>query len=377
MVAVRLMGIGRRPNLDPQPVAGEVHAMSDAEMLEQNEVDALHDAVESGTLKDDQPPARIFSRFRRDHEKVEIRGYDFKRPERIGKAQMRTLRTLHEAFARGFGAQMSGFLRSIVEVRVASAEQMTYAEFISSLPNPTCFTLLDCPPLGGQICVEISPRVVYPLVERLLGGTNQNLLIPQRPLTGIETRLMRCVLDRGMNALTEAWSGVREIDFGVAAMESNPQLVEIVPPNEVVVMIGFEIRLGNRVGDGVGTMSLCIPYNVIESVMDDLSTENWFVAGKGRAREAEEAIVSKLHDSTVQIEATLAETSITLSDLGRLEVGDLLTTDRRADEPIQVSVAGRPKFEATLGQHRGMRALRIVDSAKVGNSQIPTPNTTS
>jgi flagellar motor switch protein FliM len=101
------------------------------------------------------------------------------------------------------------------------------------------------------------------------------------------------------------------------------------------------------------------------------------VAGKGRAREAEEAIVSKLHDSTVQIEATLAETSITLSDLGRLEVGDLLTTDRRADEPIQVSVAGRPKFEATLGQHRGMRALRIVDSAKVGNSEIPTPNTTS
>jgi len=377
MVAVRLMGIGRRPNLDLQSVAGEVEAMSDAEMLDQKEVDVLLDAVESGGLKDEQPPARIFSRFRRDHEKVEIRVYDFKRPERIGKDQMRTLRTLHEAFARGFGAQMSGFLRSIVEVRVASAEQMTYAEFIGSLPNPTCFTLLDCPPLGGQICLEISPLVVYPLVERLLGGTNQNLLIPQRPLTGIETRLMRRVLDLGMNALTEAWSGVREIDFGVAAMESNPQLVEIVPPNEVVVMIGFEIRLGSRVGDGVGTMSLCIPYNVIEPVMDDLSTENWFVAGADRAHEAEDAIVSKLHDSMVPIEATLAETSITLSDLGRLEVGDLLTTDRRADQPVQVSVAGRPKFEATLGQHRGMRALRIVDPAKVGNSQIPTPDMAS
>ena len=111
--------------------------------------------------------------------------------------------------------------------------------------------------------------------------------------------------------------------------------------------------------------------------MDDLSTENWFVAGADRAHEAEDAIVSKLHDSMVPIEATLAETSITLSDLGRLEVGDLLTTDRRADQPVQVSVAGRPKFEATLGQHRGMRALRIVDPAKVGNSEIPTPDMAS
>ncbi|MHC4794351.1 MAG: flagellar motor switch protein FliM [Planctomycetota bacterium] len=342
--------------------------MSDPEMLDQSDVDTLMDAVESGDLRDEQRPARIFSRFRRDHEKVEIRVYDFKRPERIGKGQMRTLRTLHEAFARGFGAQMSGFIRSIVEVRVASAEQMTYAEFIGSLPNPTCFTLLDCPPLGGQICMDISPLVVFPLVERLLGGTNQSLLVPKRPLTGIESRLMRQVLDLGMNALTEAWSGVKQIDFGISAMESNPQLVEIVPPNEVVVMIGFEIRLGSRVGDGVGTMSLCIPYNVIEPVMEDLSTENWFVAGEGGTRGAEQAIISRLHGSTVQVEATLAETSMTLADLGRLEVGDLITTDRRADQPVAVSIAGRPKFEATLGQHRGKRALRIVDTANSGKS---------
>ena len=334
--------------------------MPEPDMLDQADIDALLNAVETGDIADDQPPARIFSRFRRDSEKVEIRVYDFKRPERIGKDQMRTLQTLHEGFARGYGAQLSGFLRSIVEVRVATAEQMTYSEFIGSLPNPTCFTLLECPPLDGQFCVEISPLIVYPFVDRLLGGNNKDLVIPQRPMTSIEGRLLRRILGLGLGALSEAWAGVREIDFGIAAMESNPHLVQIVPPNEVVVVIGFEIKLGNR----AGTMSLCMPYNVIEPVMEDLNAENWTVAGRSAGRGADPAIVSKLQDSSLQVEATLAETTITLSELGRLEVGDLITTDREATEPVLVSIEGRPKYEAVLGQHRGQRALRITGNAR-------------
>jgi flagellar motor switch protein FliM len=333
----------------------QVVDMPEPDMLDQADIDALLNAVEAGDIKEERPPARIFSRFRRDQEKVEIRVYDFKRPERIGKDQMRTLQTLHEGFARGFGAQLSGFLRSIVEVRVATAEQMTYSEFIGSLPNPTCFTLLECSPLDGQFCVELSPLIVYPFLDRLLGGNNKALVIPPRPMTTIEGRLMRRILGLGLNALSEAWAGVRKIDFDISAMESNPHLVQIVPPNEVVVVIGFEIKLGNR----AGTMSLCMPYNVIEPVMEDLNAENWFVAGRS-GRQADPAIVNRLHDSTLQVEATLAETTITLAELGRLEVGDLITTDREADEPVVVSIEGRPKYEAVLGQHRGQRALRIV-----------------
>ena len=340
--------------------------MPEPDMLEQSDIDALLNAVESGDLHDDQPPARIFSRFRRDSEKVEIRLYDFKRPERISKDQMRTLQTLHETFARGFGAQLSGFLRSIVEVRVATAEQMTYSEFISSLPNPTCFTLLNCSPLDGQFCVEISPLIVYPFVDRLLGGNNKGLVIPQRPMTSIEGRLLQRILGLGFGSLSEAWTGVRELEFGIDAMESNPHLVQIVPPNEVVVVIGFEIKLGGR----AGTMSLCMPYNVIEPVMEDLNAENWLVAGRGDASDADPAIVARLQDSSLQVEATLAETTITLSELGKLEVGDIITTNREAKEPVVVSIEGRAKYEAVLGQHRGQRALRILGPTRGG---VPTP----
>ncbi|MCA9283942.1 MAG: flagellar motor switch protein FliM, partial [Phycisphaerales bacterium] len=304
----------------------------------------------------EQPRPQIFSRFRRDLEKVEIRPYDFKRPERISKDQMRALHTLHEAFARSFGASMSGFLRTIVEVKVAHTEQMTYSEFIAGLPNPTSFNLIDCAPLEGRICLEVSPLIIYPIIDRLLGGTNRDLFVPQRPMTLIETRLIQKILHRGMTALSEAWEGLRKIDFSLGEMESNPQLVQIVPPNEVVVVIGFELKLVNR----AGTMSLCIPFNTVEPIMEDLSAQSWFAADKGRAGPQYEASIERnLGRAELEIEAILAETHMTVSDLRNLEVGDLILTERSSSAPVQVNIEGRPKYLATLGQYKGQRALCI------------------
>ena len=349
---------GRMPRGDRR--LRETIVMSDGDTLDQNDIDVLLNAVEAGDVQSEPPPTQIFSRFRRDQEKIEIRAYDFKRPERISKDQMRALQTLHEGFARSFGAQLSGFLRTIVEFKIANAEQMTYSEFIGSLPNPTAFTLVQAAPLEGQFCIEMSPLIIYPIIDRLLGGNNRELSIPKRPMTLIEARLVNRILELGMNALTEAWSGVKAIDFEIDSMESNPHLVQIVPPNEVVVVIGFEIRLGSR----AGTMSLCMPYNAIEGVMDDLSAENWLVAGRHESETAaEQAIVERLNHSTLQMEATLAETSITLAELGKLEVGDVILTNRSASEPITVTVEGQPKFEASMGQHRGQRAIRIESTA--------------
>src|SRR5688572_21001380 len=136
-----------------------------AEVLDQSDIDALLSAVNTGDVEEDRDQEQIFSRFRRDLENVEIKDYDFKRPERISKDQMRALQTLHETFARNFGASLSGFLRTIVEIRIAHAEQMTYSEFISSLPNPTSFNLVNCAPLDGQMCMEMSPLIIYPIID--------------------------------------------------------------------------------------------------------------------------------------------------------------------------------------------------------------------
>lgn len=326
------------------------------EVLDQSDIDALLASVETAPEEKKPEQTRIFGRRRDLGENVEVRAYDFKRPERVSKDQMRALHTLHEAFARNFGASLSGFLRTIVEVKVANCEQMTYSEFISGLPNPTSFNLINAEGLEGQMCLEISPLIIYPIIDRLLGGTTQDLFIPQRPMTLIETKLISNVTTRGLSALSEAWANVKKLEFGIGATESNPQLVQIVPPNEVVVVIGFELKMTNR----AGTMNLCIPYNVIEPVMEQLSSQNWFSNARGqRLASVEKRIAGELSRAPLQVTGILAETTMTLKDLLELRPGDILTTETPADRPVMLCVEREKKFMAHVGSHRGLRALRI------------------
>lgn len=326
------------------------------DILDQSEVDALLAAVDSGAIEEETRESRVFSRHRREGEAAEVREYDFKRPERVSKDQMRALQTLHETFARNFGASLSGFLRTIIEVKVATCEQMTYSEFISSLPNPTSFNLIQSDKLEGQMCLEISPLIIYPIIDRLLGGTSTDLFIPQRPMTLIETRLISNVTHRGLLALSEAWASIRPMEFTIAATESNPQLVQIVPPNEVVVVLGFELKMSNR----AGTMNLCIPYNVIEPVVEELSARSWFSTLKNaRSKPIEEQITRGLSRAGLAVTGMLAETTITLSDLMNMAPGDLIVTEKPASQPVVICIEGERKFLAHIGQFKGKRALRV------------------
>lgn len=330
------------------------------EILDQAEVDALLSAVGAGDRSGADQPPQIVTRHRRRAETPDVRAYDFKRPERVSKDQMRAIETLHEGFARNFGASLSGFLRAIAEVKVAMCDQMTYSEFILSLPNPTSFNLLTAAPLEGNLCLEISPLIVYPIIDRLLGGTNQELFVPQRPLTMIETRLIHKVIQRAIDALKEAWEGVRQLDIRLADSESNPHLVQIVPPNEVVIVVGFEIKMGAR----AGTMNLCIPYNVIEPVMESLSAQSWFSIGRTRGSpEFTSRISRRLKKASLDLTAVLARTTITLEEMINLAPGDLLVTETPADSPAVLCVENEEKFLARIGQVDGNRALRIVAPA--------------
>ncbi len=327
-----------------------------AEILDQNEIEALLSAVDEGEIREESAAGQLFTRHRRDLESIEIRPYDFQRPERVSKEQMMALQTLHEAFARVFGASLSGFLRTIVEVKVASAEQMTYGEFIASLPNPTAFSLVHPTGLDGTLCLEISPLIVYPVIDRLLGGSSSEVFIPQRPMTAIEARLAGVILERAMTGLSEAWSGICKVTFTRGEMESNPQLVQIVPPNEVVIVIGFEIKVGSR----AGTMDLCIPFNVIEPLMEEISAQSWFNNKRGSGDpQCRLRLGESLAGAPVTVSGVLAETQITLQELSSLSPGDIIVTEREATRPIVLCIEGERKFLGHLGQFRGNRAIRI------------------
>lgn len=337
-----------------------------SEVLDQSEVDALLAAVDNGAAPAKEPAPTVFGA--KGKNQVDVQVYDFKRPERVSKDQMRALEALHEGFGRNFGAAISGYLRTIIEVNVAHIEQLTYSEFIHSLPNPTCFNLLKAEQLDGQLCLEISPLIIYPIVDRLLGGSNAELFIPQRPLTQIEQRLVQRITDRATHHLSEAWSNLTPVTFRVDDFESNPQLVQIVPPNETVVVVGFELKMGSR----AGTMSLCIPYNVIEPIMGMLATQNWFsYQRKGGHEDHLRRLTKNVNNAPVQMRAFLAQTSIKLNDLLALQKGDVITTEKEFTHDVLIQVEGKNKFLASIGQYRGNRAFKV--TKVIDESADPAP----
>jgi flagellar motor switch protein FliM len=269
---------------------------------------------------------------------------------------MRALEALHDTFARNFGAALSGYLRTIIEVSVAHIEQLTYSEFIHSLPNPTCFNLLKAEQLDGQLCLEISPLIIYPVIDRLLGGSNADLFIPQRPLTQIEQRLVQRITDRATHHLSEAWSNLTPVTFSVQDFESNPQLVQIVPPNETVVVVGFELKMGNR----AGTMSLCIPYNLLEPIMGILAQQSWFsYQRKGDQTDLTRRLRKNVCVAPLEMRAFLSRTTITMNDLLSLQVGDIITTAQDKSADVMIEIEGKRKFHGQLGQFRGAKAVRV------------------
>jgi len=334
-----------------------------ADVLDQEEIDALLQAVAGGELQDGEEAPAAGGGGTAEGPPAEIRTYDFKRPERVSKDQMRALEGLHERFARNFGAALSGYLRTIIEVKVRNTEQLTYAEFTYSLPVPTSFSLLSVSPLEGQICLEISPLIIYPIIDRMLGGSNAELYIPQRPLTHIEQRLASRILERALATLSEAWSNILDVNFDVIQHESNPQLVQVVAPNEVVVVIGFEIKMGNR----SGSMSLCIPYTVIEPVIGRLTSQDWLsYRRKGGQEGHRAAILENLREAKLKLRAYLAQTTIKVGDLVALQPGDIIKTKKEVNADLILQIEGRSKFAGKVGKFRGNRAFRITRTAKPG-----------
>jgi len=327
------------------------------QILDQNEIDALLSAVDAGTVGLDEDDAGAASQQAFHPRGNQVRPYDFKRPERVSKEQMRSLESLHETYSRNFGASLSGYLRTIVEVHIISIEQMTYSEFLQLLPNPTCMNLLTCKPLEGNLILEINPLIIFPIIDRLLGGGNEAVFVPDRALTAIETLLVARIVQRGIDALHEAWLPVREIQFEAVHTEANPAMVQIVPPNEVVVVIGFEIGMGGR----SGMMSFCIPFNVIEPIVSEFSGHNWSLYSRHSDNDfARKRITTRVSGTPVSLTAYLAETDISLNELMELKPGDILKTDKSSGSELLVTVNGKPKFRGKPGIYKGLKAVELV-----------------
>jgi len=265
----------------------------------------------------------------------------FQQPSVLSPSDLRSLRALHERMAAELCTALSTLLRSTVEVHPAGVEQLSYGQFIAGLAAPTCFNVLKAAPLNECFVLDVELSILYPMIDRLLGGGQENEPSPRRPLSDIELPLAARLVRLFLEPLRHAWRDVADLEIEIFRVENNPRLSRTLPSDERIASVGFQLTLGDR----QGMLRLGLPCRAIER----LDAER-------RAASPEDATAS---DLLVEVGVTVATTHITAGELTDLRVGDILVTETNAENPLVVSVAGQPKFLATAGAHRGRKAVRI------------------
>lgn len=310
------------------------------DVLSQSEIDSLISALTSGDLSSKQQSNDIFS----DNK---VTPYDFRRPNKFSKDQIRTLKNVHENFARMLTNFLTAYLRVPAEVKLESISQVIYEEFIYSLPLPTLMTVFR---LSGQLGIalfETNSFFTFPIIDILFGGEGR-IIRENRELTEIEISVLRKVNEKVLNNLRYAWEDIAEIEPVIDAMDTNPQFSQLLPSNEAVALINFSTNIAGN--DGL--INLCLPYITLEPVIAKLSVQNLHTRQAGSNWEIGEAVKKlerKIKTTDVELTAVLGHTSITVSDFLHFEVGDIILLDSPVDKPVDLCLEGKPRFKINLG----------------------------
>jgi flagellar motor switch protein FliM len=325
------------------------------EVLSQNEIDALLSALSTGEADADE--------LKKEESEKKVKVYDFKRALRFSKDQIRSLTRIHENFARLLTTYFSAQLRTYVQISVASSDQIPYEEFIRSIPKMTILNVFEVPPLDGRILMEVNPHIAYAMMDRVLGGkgVSENKV---ENLTEIETKIMSNLFEKGIENLQEAWSAIAEIDPMLTDFEVNPQFLQMVSPNETVVVIS----LNTQIGETTGMINICIPHVVLEPIIPKLSVHYWMQTSK-KERSIEEiaSLERRVKKANLPIITELGTTDISIHDFLLLDVGDVIELNQVIEAPLKVKIGEVPKYLAQPGQAGKKIAIQILDILKGGD----------
>ena len=326
------------------------------DILSQEDIDNLLKGISTGnvdmTAKNDE------------YEKLKV--YDFKRPDKFSKDQLRAIQMIHESFARQTTTVLSTLIRTMVSAEVASVEHLAYEEFVNYMVQPTVIGMIEMHPFSGSMLIELNPNLAFTMIDRLLGGRG-TFFGTIRELTDIEKTVVERIIMRILELLEDSWSTVVDVRFRFESMESNPFFVQICSPNDMVLVVIMHLRIA----DVEGMVSLCFPYFLIEPIMDRLSSQQWFAS---TSHKADAEIKNWLNNSIMQVKMPLAmelgHTVLSLNDVYALQTGDVIKLDELKDSHIDVRVGNQIRFKAKPGTLNGHMAVELTS---VLTNEIPVP----
>jgi len=318
-----------------------------SDILSQSEIDALLSALSSGEIKAEEIKSKEADK--------KIKVYDFKRPNRFSKEQLHTLSIIHEDFARHLTTYLSAQLRTIVQVSVFVVEQMTYTEFISSIPNPSLIAVVDFSPLKGAVIFEINPSIAFSIIDRLLGGTGEYKEKLREP-TEIENVIIKKIFDKMSSIMKIAWNDITQINCKMEKVETNPQFVQLVSPNETVALVTFNAK----VGKSEGMLNICIPHMVIEPIIPKLSTRVWLSSTrKENSEEDQQFLADRITAVNTEVRAVIGKAQIKIQDFVNMKPGDIIPLNTKVTEEVELYVKDKLKFKGIVGIKKRHMAVKI------------------
>jgi flagellar motor switch protein FliM len=308
--------------------------------LSQDEIDRLF--KEYGKVVDERAGARAMV------------VYDFRRPDRIPKEQLRAIHLMHDFLARNLASSMGAYLRAYVTVSLVSVEQLSFGEFLQYLPTPTCISNISISPTEGNAVLDLNPSLVFPMLDILLGGSGAASQQDTRELTEIEISILEGVIRLVLHDLTEAWAPVGDIKFAIEATETQPQLMQILSPNEAIVAIGFEITMG----DARGMMNFGVP-SILVKMMGQGFEQQWSIRRRASTETEQARMRHLVRRLPMDLEARIRGAHMRLRDLLRLGDGDVVSLDVPVRRPADLNVNGLRKFEGEVVIADNRRGLVI------------------
>ena len=280
--------------------------------------------------------------------------YDFRRPDRIAKDQLRAIHLLHENFARTLASSLSAYLRAYVAVNLVSVEQLSFMEFSQCLPSPSCLVSLGMKPYEGNAVLEINNTVIFPILEMLLGGDARGTIKINREITEIEQSILDGLYRIILHDLHMSWGTVVALDFAIEGRETEPQLLQILAPNEAVVAISMEVRIG----DNSGMMNLGVP-SIIVKMLRQKFDQQWSVRKTRSTTEEQERMLHLIRPAGLLLDARLQGPTLELEELLELREGDLLSFDFPVNKPVDLLVNNRCRYSGALASTGRKKAFQI------------------
>ncbi len=335
-----------------------------AEFLSQDEIDALLDIAEQGEDIDTGSQEQVVS----NEKNYSI--YDFKKPNRITNEQFKAFSTMHDKMLREFINDLSAMLRKIVDVKLYSIEQMTYGEFILSIPQVTSLNTLSIKPMEGRIVIECNPGISHKIIAELLGSgainASDNL---DRELTEIEIEILEHFYNMFIRNLYKTWDEVTTLNFKIESRDTNANAIQIISDHEIVLLVVLEITIDEE----SGFLSVCYPLSYIDPLFNKV-VEKVFTEGKNRKSSRKKDIKTLISGAKMNIETIMAETELSAKEILHLKANDVIVFNKNASSSAaKIYINRKEKFLANSGVSNNRKAFQI--QANIDREKLETLET--